>query len=243
MPELEARVRQYWTERAESFALVRKNELHDAISGRWLAEMYKHLPEGRPLAILDAGCGTGYFSIILAKEGHNLTGIDFTPAMVEGAKKAAAEAGVQPQFFLMDASATSFPDESFDAVVTRNLTWTLPDPEKAYKEWFRVLKKGGILLNFDAPYADNVRNHNQKASYVTDKDVYGHVGITPALSRENAEITLAMPAGYHHRPIWDLLLAERAGFAVFGSDKSAGERILREKDLPDAPLFLVWAEK
>ena len=98
-------------------------------------------------------------------------------------------------------------------------------------------------MNFDAPYADNVRNHNQKASYVTDKDVYGHVGITPALSRENAEITLAMPAGYHHRPIWDLLLAERAGFAVFGSDKSAGERILQEKDLPDAPLFLVWAGK
>ena len=35
-------------------------------------------------------------------------------------------------------------------IVSRNLTWNLPHPEMAYKEWLRVLKKGGRLLNFDA---------------------------------------------------------------------------------------------
>ena len=43
-----------------------------------------------------------------------------------------------------------FEDESFDVIISRNLTWNLPHPEMAYKEWLRVLKKGGKLLNFDA---------------------------------------------------------------------------------------------
>lgn len=41
----------------------------------------------------------------------------------------------------MDASHLAFADETFDAVVSRNLTWNLEDPEQAYKEWMRVLKK------------------------------------------------------------------------------------------------------
>lgn len=37
-------------------------------------------------------------------------------------------------------------------IVTRNLTWNLEQPEKAYKEWLRVLKPGGCLLNYDGNY-------------------------------------------------------------------------------------------
>ena len=128
-------------------------------------------------------------------------------------------------------------------MVTRNLTWTLPDPERAYAEWFRVLRPGGVLINFDADYARNVRDENQKASATTSAGVYGHIGITPELSRENARITLAMPAAAHRRPAWDLDIAERCGFSACGADGAAGKRILLERDLSDAPLFLVWARK
>ena len=42
-----------------------------------------------------------------------------------------------------------FSDGTFDVLVTRNLTWTLPDAgKKAYREWSRVLKEDGVLLNF-----------------------------------------------------------------------------------------------
>ena len=143
----------------------------------------------------------------------------------------------------MDVQALDFPDVSFDAVVTRNLTWTLPDPEAAYREWFRLLRPGGVLLNFDAAYAENVRHQNQRKSYVTEKDVYGHIGITPALSEENAEITLSVPASRHARPAWDLALAAAAGFSEVAADETAGARILQEKDLADAPLFLLRAVK
>ena len=243
MTEITERIEHYWTQRAHDFNTVRQNELRDAISGRWMAEMGVFLPQNRPLDVLDAGTGTGYFAILLAKAGHRVTGIDLTPAMLAEAEATARTEGLAIRFLRMDVQRTDFPDESFDAVVTRNLTWTLPDPEAAYREWFRLLRPGGVLLNFDAAYAENVRHQNQRKSYVTEKDVYGHIGITPALSEENAEITLSVPASRHARPAWDLALAAAAGFSEVAADETAGARILQEKDLADAPLFLLRAVK
>ncbi len=243
MDELEKSVEAYWTVRAPDFNTVRLNELQDPICDRWLGEMDRYLPQGRPLRILDAGTGTGYFALLLARRGHSLTGIDLTEAMLLQAAENAARLGLEIDFRRLDAQETGLPAGSFDAVVTRNLTWTLPEPEKAYREWRRLLKEGGTLLNFDADYAQNVRGENQKASYISKEGVYGHVGVTPALAAENARITLAMPASRHRRPAWDLVLAEEAGFSSFGADESAGRRILQERDLADAPMFLLWAKK
>ncbi len=241
--EIEDRVRDYWTKRTKDFNVVRMNELHGEISGRWIAELEKMLPKGRPLAILDAGTGTGYFAILLAKKGHQVTGIDLTPTMLEAAKETAELFQVTVSFQQMDVQETSFKSDSFDAIVTRNVTWTLPDPEKAYREWHRVLKPGGILLNFDANYADNVRHKNQKESWIKPEGVYGHIGMTQELMQENAEITLSVPASEHQRPTWDEALAEKIGFSSWGSDKTLGKRILRENDMSDAPMFLFWARK
>mgnify|MGYP000482475991 FL=1 len=90
-----------------------------------------------------------------------------------------------------------YEDESFDVVITRNLTWTLPDVDKAYKEWHRVLRKGGVLLNYDANYA-NMKNLD--ATLIDDdkkEEPYGHQGMTYALEAENAYITKAMDIGRH----------------------------------------------
>jgi SAM-dependent methyltransferase len=237
------RVLEYWTRRAHDFGTVRKNELKSELGRLWLREMNVYLPRDRRLDILDVGTGTGYFALLLAGEGHRLTGIDLTPAMLAEAEDTAREYGREIRFLQRDAQDTGFTGESFDAIVTRNLTWTLPEPEKAYGEWHRLLRKGGVLLNFDACYADNVRNQNQSASYISPSGTYGHIGVTPELARENAEITLAMPAGSQRRPRWDLALVEKLGFSSFGADETAGARILGERDLSDAPLFLLWAVK
>ena len=243
LTETEQRMVGYWTRRARDFSLVRQNELRDGISGRWLREMEAHFPEDRTLDILDAGTGAGYFAILLAEQGHRVTGIDLTPAMLREAEEASKRAGVGPRFLELDAQATGLPGESFDAVVTRNLTWTLPDPEAAYREWYRLLRPGGVLLNFDADYAENVRRRNQGASYTDEKGIYGHIGMTPDLSRMNAEITLSMPASRHRRPDWDLALLRGAGFSAGGADRTAGRRILEDRDLPESPLFLVWGRR
>ena len=239
----ETQVVNYWTRRAHDFGLVRKNELADDISGLWLREMESRLPGGRQLDILDVGTGTGYFAILLASRGHRLTGIDLTAAMLREAEEQAAAVGADVRFLERDAQATGLPEGSFDAVVTRNLTWTLPDPAAAYGEWRRLLRPGGMLLNFDADYAENVRRRNQEASRTDETGVYGHTGITPELSLMNAEITLSMPASLHVRPAWDLELMASAGFSDLGADLTAGKRILKDRDLPESPLFLVWGRK
>ena len=93
MTELTTRIERYWTQGAHDFNIVRRNELRDAISGRWLEEMTAHLPAAGALDILDAGTGTGYFAILLAKAGHRVTGIDLTPAMLAEAEETARSEG------------------------------------------------------------------------------------------------------------------------------------------------------
>lgn len=237
---IESRVQNYWTKRAHDFNVVRKNELNSSISKRWTEEIVHFLPEGKPLRILDVGTGTGYFAILLSQIGHQVTGIDLTDAMLQEARENAALYQVCPVFLQMDAQDLDFPDQSFDVVISRNLTWTLPEPETAYKEWMRVLKKGGILLNFDADYASNVRNQNTSASYISDTEVYGHCGVTPELEQENASITLSMPMSQKQRPYWDQEFLEKIGFARSGYDLSIGQNILKEHNLKDAPMFLIW---
>ena len=243
MDKITERVQNYWTVRAHDFNTVRINELNNSIGDRWISEFETYFRTDKKLKILDVGTGTGYFAILLAKLGHEVTGIDITKAMLDEAVNTALKFNVCPTFMQMDAQSTSFSDATFDAVVTRNLTWTLPDPGKAYSEWYRILNSGGVLLNFDADYASNVRNSNQKNSYVKSSDIYGHCGITPALEHENAEITLSMPCSRYERPQWDMELLSELGYSNYGCDPSAGVRILGDHDLSDAPLFLVYATK
>lgn len=79
------------------------------------------------------------------KEGYQVTGVDLTPDMVENARTLAEEEKTDCEFFVMDAENLRFADESFDVVISRNLTWTLPDVKSAYREWVRVLKKAAYF--------------------------------------------------------------------------------------------------
>ncbi len=209
---------------------------------RWLHEIERLLPEGRDIRILDAGTGTGFFAILLAQAGYSVEGIDLTPAMLEEAGALAAQRGLDIVFREMDAQALSYEDASFDVVISRNLTWTLPEPEKAYREWLRVLKPGGVLMNFDADYAENARSHSVQNRRVRPGSPYGHIGMTDALQRENDEITLAVDVG-QTRPAWDRQTLLEIGFSDCRTDTTVGRRILGELDLKHAPMFGVTAIK
>ncbi len=242
MENIEKRVLDYWTVRAHDFGIVRRNEIHDELSKRWSAELANSLT-GKKLRILDVGTGTGYFAVILSAMGHDVTGIDLTPAMIDEARSLSRELGINSCFEVMDAQKLSFEDESFDAVVTRNLTWTLPSPEQAYSEWLRVLKPGGTLLNFDASYGDNVRNNAANDTHLPKGKVYGHCGMTKELEKENEDITLSMSINEKKRPEWDANLLMSLGCSDCSYDTSAGERILGKNNLKDAPMFLIKAIK
>lgn len=240
--EIEQRVKDYWTQRSHDFGTVRKNELENEMGQRWLREIERFLPEGGSLDILDVGTGTGFFAVLLAQQGHRVEGIDLTPAMLEEARTLAKQRNLDITFREMDAQNLAYPDGTFDVVISRNLTWTLPDPESAYAEWFRVLKPGGVLLNFDADYAAHVRSHSVQNRKVAPDSPYGHVGMTDALQQENDAITLSMDIG-QARPEWDGEVLTRVGFQSCQTDTQVGKRLLGELDLTTAPMFGIFARK
>ena len=236
------RVKDYWTQRSHDFGTVRKNELENEMGQRWLREIERFLPEGGSLDILDVGTGTGFFAVLLAQQGHRVEGIDLTPAMLEEARTLAKQRNLDITFREMDAQNLAYPDGTFDVVISRNLTWTLPDPERAYASWFRVLKPGGVLLNFDADYAAHVRSHSVQNRKVAPDSPYGHVGMTDALQQENDAITLSMDIG-QARPEWDGEVLTRVGFQSCQTDTQVGKRLLGELDLTTAPMFGIFARK
>ena len=240
--EIENRVVRYWTIRSHDFGTIRKNELGNAMGRRCLEELEAWLPPKVPLNILDIGTGTGFFAILMAQLGHRVMGIDLTPAMLEEASAMASGMGLDIDFRQMDAQQLDFPDGTFDVVLSRNLTWTLPEPETAYAEWHRVLKSGGVLLNFDADYAENVRSESTQNCSVAPDSPYGHVGMTEALVEENNAITLAMDVG-KARPEWDVSVLQRLGFAECRIDLTVGQRVLGAEDLVNAPMFGIFAKK
>lgn len=240
--DIESRIMRYWTARSHDFGTVRKNELGSAMGRRWQEELQSHLPEGSGLRILDIGTGTGFFAILMARLGHRVTGIDLTPAMLIEAHALAEALNLDVDFLEMNAQTLDFQDESFDVILSRNLTWTLPEPVKAYQEWYRVLKKGGILMNFDADYAANVRSASTQNCAVAPDSPYGHVGMTAQMQQENDAITLAMDIG-QPRPQWDEQLLKALGFRSCQTDLTVGKRVLQQADLANAPMFGIFAIK
>ena len=240
---IEDRIKRYWTRRAHDFSTVRKNELKNHLRMAWLQELSAHLPTSSPIRVLDIGTGSGFFSILLAKEGISVEGIDLTEAMLSEARALANEENVDIPFFAMDAQNLDYEKEIFDLVLSRNLTWTLTDAKQAYAEWFRVLKPGGILLNFDANYGTHERGHSLQNRQVSPDSPYGHLGITDALAKENTLITLFMDISKQDRPHWDKEVLLSTGFSSCDIDLDVGKRILGELDLDDAPMFGIYAIK
>lgn len=239
--QIEQRVKNYWTARSHDFGTVRKNELESDMGKRWLEEIERHLPQGK-LDILDVGTGTGFFAILLARLGHRVTGIDLTPAMIAESRALAGSMGLDIDFRQMNAQELSFEEERFDVVISRNLTWTLPEPQKAYSQWYRVLKKGGVLLNYDADYAENVRSESTQNCSVAPDSPYGHVGMTERLKEENDAITLALDIG-KKRPEWDAQVLRELGVRACSTDLRVGARVLGASDLVNAPMFGIFARK
>ena len=241
MELIKHRVAHYWSHRAEGFETQRLREFESEKKDRWLAEFARYLPQGRPLRILDVGTGTGFFACLLAEQGHETTGIDLTPEMVDHAEHMAAVLGVDASFTIMDAEEPEFEAESFDVLVTRNLTWTLPHIEKAYREWFRVLKSGGLLINFDADYSAALENEEE----VELPENHAHKLVPDYMHAENDAITMEVGAYHGPRPQWDVQLLVEAGFERVTVDMGVYRRIYREIDefFNPTPIFTIAAYK
>ncbi len=155
---LKDEIRDYWGSRAETFDLSPGHEIFsDAERQAWLAVFRKHLGEGSGRRALDLACGTGVISLLMNDLGFAVTGLDLTEPMLNRARSKTASRGKAIRLFLGDAENTLEPSDTYDAVVTRHLVWTLPDPPAAFAEWFRVLKPGGRVAIADGDFVSAPR--------------------------------------------------------------------------------------
>ena len=140
-------MRAYWEKQAHGFDLEFGHGLRDQRHKEiWLNILQRNVPSGQPLKVLDLGCGTGFLSILLSELGHEVSGLDFSSAMLAVAQGKADDRGLIIDFSKGDAEAPSFPPKSFDYVICRHLIWTLPHPDLALKRWRELLRPGGGVI-------------------------------------------------------------------------------------------------
>jgi len=95
--------------------------------------------------VLDVGCGTGCLAeaMILRCSFKSLRGVDFSPVYVEYAANRHANSRVT--FQVGDACALSFPNKSFDRVLSLLVLHFVPNAEKAIAEMGRVARPGAVV--------------------------------------------------------------------------------------------------
>ncbi|CAL9608267.1 class I SAM-dependent methyltransferase [Streptomyces sp. Tu 3180] len=133
-----------WDARAAAFDDEPDHGLRDPdVRAAWAERLRAWLP-GRAGDVLDLGCGTGSLSLLAAAQGHRVTGVDRSPAMVALAREKLA--GRDAVFLVGDATAPPVGGRRYDAVLVRHVLWTLPEPARALRHWRELLRPGGRLV-------------------------------------------------------------------------------------------------
>lgn len=106
-----------------------------------------HHVNARKGKVLEVGVGTG-LALRHYEGAVEVTGVDFSPEMLEKAKAKVAEHGLSnvTELRRMDARTLDFADDTFDTVVAMYLVSVVPEPEKVVAEMARVCKPGGEVL-------------------------------------------------------------------------------------------------
>ncbi len=108
--------------------------------------------EIRDRRILDIGCGIGGPAFVLAsKYGAYVVGTDIEPQLIEQARLRAEELGMGSscELVTVDPGPMTFPDESFDVVLSTGVIMQIENKREIFEEALRVLKPGGILTCYD----------------------------------------------------------------------------------------------
>ena len=120
----------YWKERSVSYSQQNRAQIEGFKREIWEGLILSNAPQKKKLRILDIGTGPGFFAIILAQKGHQVTAVDISADMLEQAKENARHYGADVQFQLLNAQNLPFSDNAFDLVISRDVTWTLQEPEE-----------------------------------------------------------------------------------------------------------------
>ena len=208
-------IENYWDMRSNGFSSAVMEEMTDR--GEKIAVgLMKDLDIGPGSHVLDLGCGPGLFSILLAKSGVKVTGIDYSAAMIKKAEDNASEEGVFCEFMKMDAQKLTFPDCEFDAVISRSVLWALERPRDCYGEILRVLKPGYKAEIIDGNYYLHLFNEDYRwkppaGERAPGKDYHSRHNTDNVDFKIIEELAKNLPLSREERPAWDVSTLAKLG--------------------------------
>lgn len=229
------KIADYWNQRSFGYSLDNQEELLND-QEKWIELINHYLKINKGMKVLDLGCGPGFFSVLLSSLGCQVIGIDYSDKMLEEARKNAEKFEVNAEFQKMDVQDLAFHDETFDLIITRNVTWNLEKPVQAYKEILRVLKNKGHLLNVDG-------NHYY---HYQDQD-YNKLGHSDHQHMEGIDVSIIdniakdLKLSYVLRPQYDIEILKEIGFQHIESQILSKEKTKEGKEL--IRQFLIHAIK
>lgn len=120
-------------------------KVYDKITWKYLEPYVPSSPEA---IVLDAGGGTGRWSIGMAKKGCRVILIDVSEGMLKIAKEKVKKEGLQHRITIKkgDITKLKYSDETFDMILCEHTLFLLDEPDVAMKEFARVLKTGAPLV-------------------------------------------------------------------------------------------------
>ncbi|MBV7271848.1 class I SAM-dependent methyltransferase [Clostridiaceae bacterium UIB06] len=247
---LQNMVKENWSKAAENYSNNIQKEINSFKRNAWIELILENAPKKENLNILDVGTGPGFFATILSLEGHRVTAVDCTEEMIVQAKRNAKESGAKPNFYVMDSHSLDFQDESFDFVISRNVTWTLRDAESAYIEWKRVLRPDGKILIFDANWNLRLFDEEYRLRFEEDQrdyiKKYGEDSNYDKHPDNGEEFRRAMPMNSRLRPQWDFNALINIGFTKLYCELDISERVYDEHEklkYRSRPMFMISVEK
>jgi SAM-dependent methyltransferase len=132
---------------------------------------------------LEIGSGTGYFSLNLVQLGivERLTATDISPGMLDRLSGTAEMLGVDVSTVATDAEKLPFDDGSFDIVFGHAVLHHIPDVERAFGEFRRVLRPGGAIVFAGEPsrYGDRLAEIPKRAGMIAAPAWRTFVGARP----------------------------------------------------------------
>ena len=134
--------------------------------------------------VLDLGCGDGYYARLIAERGAHVSGVDFSQASIDLAKKQEAEKPLGITYVQGDIATMPFlADESVDTAIA-DMVFVTVSTQEAYinciAEVSRVLRKGGsVLISKGHPANFNRKNNSAHYSLTYDAEPSYFDSLTP----------------------------------------------------------------
>ena len=182
--------------RVVSHAVDYHNELAHTWEGRYDRPSFKRreqvvksfIMDQQPLASrqwIDAGCGTGRLSRVLAGQGADVVGVDAAEEMLVIGRQLAESSGVGNRLrfqHVNDVMQLPFPAGGFDGILCSSVLEYLSDPLGCLREFARVLRSGGTLI-ISIPNRDSILRRAHSVEYRLTR-LLGHPG-RPAYMRHS----------------------------------------------------------